>query len=123
MHTLSSLVLLVMRRELHRPEAKDVNKNNPKDFSCTTDRRPIPAFWEEGTVTEMSLSARERLGADFTVCSRRDSAVGCCPGLAAYGESHNRRLTLPFRVRAYPCLGISLPALPGLIGFDWVTAC
>ena len=55
-------------------------------------------------MTEMSLSARERLGADFIVCSRRDSAVGCCPGLAAYGESHNRRLTLPFRVFAYPCL-------------------
>ena len=70
----------------------------PKDFPCMTARRPIPASWKEGTVTEMSLSARERLGADFIVCSRRDSAVGCCPDLAAYGESHNRRLTLPFRV-------------------------
>ena len=62
-------------------------------------------------MTEMSLSARERPGADFTVCSRRDSAVGCCPGLAAYGESHNRRLTLPFRVFVYPCLSGDLTAM------------
>ena len=59
---------------------------------------PHPYTREEGTVTEVSLSARERPGASFTACSRRDSAVWCCPVLAAYGESHNCRLTLPFRV-------------------------
>ena len=81
---------------------------------------PHPCTREEGTVTEVSLSARERPGAGFIACSRRDSAVWCCPVLAAYGESHYRHLTLPFWVRAYPCLGTQLPVLKG---FDWVTAC
>ena len=65
---------------------------------------PHPYTREEGTVAEAPLSARERPGASFTACSRRDSAVWCCPGLAAYGESHNRLLTLPFRVLVYPSL-------------------
>ena len=72
---------------------------------------PHPCTREEGTVTEVSLSARERPGAGFIACSRRDSAVWCCPVLAAYGESHNRRLTLPFRVFVYPCLSGDLTAM------------
>ena len=72
-------------------------------------------------MTETSLSARERPGAGFSACSRRDSAVWCCPVLAAYGESHHRRLTLSPWVSSTPVfLGIVYPCLSGENMFNYM---
>ena len=55
-------------------------------------------------MTGTSLSARERPGAAFIGCARRDSPVLRCPVLAAFRESHNRRLSLSFWESSTPVL-------------------
>ena len=60
----------------------------------------------KGTVTEASLSARERFGDGFIVGSRRDSVrLVAVQSWRPTEESHDRLLTQSFRVLAYPCPG------------------